>query len=87
MITNYPTSLCNCFNNDCDSTRSNKGYNSNLSVKNGNYKQYDCNIGKYDNCGEKEIFKQQIEPRLLKDFKIINKDILCFKKVKFLYNE
>ena len=75
MITNYPTSLCNCFNNDCDNTRSTQGYNSNLSIKNCDFKKYDCNIGKYNDCGRKEIFKQQIEPRLLNDFDILNKNV------------
>ena len=75
MITNYPTTLCNCFNNNCDNSRSNCGSDSNLSVKNCDYKKYDCNIAGYNNCGKKEIFKQQIEPRLLVDYNILNKDV------------
>jgi hypothetical protein len=78
MIANYPNTLCNCFNN-VTTTNSDPeiltGSDSSLSIKNCNFSPYKCNIGSYKPDGAQEIFKKQIEPRLLDGFNIINNNV------------
>jgi hypothetical protein len=66
LIDNYPQSSCNCY--DCANKTyifNNKGFPTNMSVRNNDFSKY------YD-CIDEKLFKSQNEPRNLKGFDYIN---------------
>jgi hypothetical protein len=95
MITYYPNTLCNCFNDSKinDSRDKLQGTDTNMCVKNCNFSSLKCNLGNRRPNGEEEVFKKQIEPRLLFGYDILNKNVFnygydqTFNKVECPNNE